>query len=98
MTGLRIAALSVAAASAFAFTAGATSAHAAGATYRSQSEVCLQNIKDAQEARNINPVIGEKATKAFEQLIAEAQKLCETQKFADADKLIVTAKGMVASE
>ena len=98
MTGLRIAALSVAAASAFAFSVGATSAHAAGATYRSQSEACLQNIKDAEEARRINPVIGDKATVVFEQLIADALKLCEAQKFAEADKLVNSAKGMVASE
>ena len=98
MTGLRIAALSVAAASAFAFTVGATSAYAAGASYRPQSEICLQNIKDAEEARRINPVIGDKATKVFDQLIAEAQKLCETQQFAEADKLVNNAKGMVASE
>lgn len=98
MTGLRIAALSVAAASAFAFTVGATSAYAAGASHRPQSEVCLQNIKDAEEARRINPVIGDKATVVFEQMIVEAQKLCETQQFAAADKVVTSAKGMVASE
>lgn len=96
MTGLRIAAVAVAAA--FALTAAATAAHAAGATYRTEAEVCLQHVADAEEARQINPEIGDKAARTFEQLVAEARRLCETQDFAAATKVIDTAKGMVASE
>lgn len=59
---------------------------------------CNQAVKDAMEAKAQNPAIGDSAEQMFNSLVAEARKLCDEGKFAEARQHLSAAKGMVASE
>lgn len=104
MFGRRSAATAAAVVSGFAvlFAAGAPRAEATsaptGKKQMTELERCLNDVRDAEEARQGNPVIGDKAAKTFEQLIADASRQCENREFAEASQTVNTAKGMVASE
>lgn len=59
---------------------------------------CLAAIKDTGEARAGNPVLGPKAAKAFDEILALAAQRCKDGEFQHADDLLIIARGMVASE
>jgi len=59
---------------------------------------CTQAVADAKEARTSEPELGPKAAKAFDEIIALAEKRCAQKEFAFAGDLLTLARGMVASE
>ena len=76
------------------------SAFAAGKnpTKITSQQACETAIKDTQEARAGNPVLGPKAAKAFDGLMELAAQRCQSGEFQYADDLLVIARGMVSSE
>ncbi len=64
----------------------------------SEIDICMQALKDTKDARAANPVIGAKATVDFDKLVAEAEAKCQAGQSVDAQKMLVEARGMVASE
>lgn len=59
---------------------------------------CQQAVKDALASRDQNPQIGEKSQAIFNELVKQAQELCDQQKFKEAGAHLNVARGMVASD
>ncbi len=59
---------------------------------------CTQAIADTKESRAGNPELGPKAAKAFDEILALAEKRCEQKEYPFAAELFNIARGMVASE
>lgn len=59
---------------------------------------CQQAVKDTLASRDQNPQIGEKAEAEFNDLIKQAQELCEQHNFKEASARLNVARGMVASD
>ena len=64
----------------------------------SNVEMCMQSLKDTEATRAGNPVIGPKATLDFEQLVKAAEGKCKAGETDEALKILVEARGLVASE
>ncbi len=80
--------------------AGILVSSSAFAAKPTEKEKCLKNVAEITTIKESDetPRIGEKAEEQLEGLVEIATHLCQTGNFVYAEKLLVMARGMLASE
>jgi len=62
------------------------------------ASACKQALVDIKEQRLVEPEIGDKAAKMFDEIVALAAQRCANKEYKYANDLLTIARGMVASE